>query len=119
MYRMEKVKLPHEVAKAIEKLRSMDFKITNRDIITAFCNHIHDGYPALVDYAESNFNDLLLALVNGYDVEDSPEDKVIVLYNRFFNSGANEKDEAYASGAIAGIKLTLEALGKNIKGVNS
>lgn len=110
---MDKVKLPKQVAESIEKLRSHDFEVTNHDIIYAFAASKSNEYPALVEFASNdrNFDTLLKALVNGYEVEQTPEDKV----REFYQDRLNAEDHSQ----VNGILFTLNAFGKKIEGVNS
>lgn len=120
---MEKVKIPREVADAIEKLRSMDFKITNWDIVYAFAASKSDEYPALIEFANNNFDTFLKAIVNGYEVEQTPEDKV-----RYYIEALNKETDMIvhgtapywiAKGHHQGVMAVVEILGLNIGGVNS
>ena len=108
----EKVKLPHDVAKAIETLRGRDFIITNHDIIYAFAASKSDEYPALIEYASEHFDDLLKALVNGYEVEETPEEKVKKLFEKYIPG--TDKNYGYRLGVCA----CLNALDIKIEGIN-
>ncbi|ARV43483.1 hypothetical protein BCV50_00035 [Bacillus subtilis] len=68
---------------------------------------------------------LAAALVNGYEVEKTPEEKV----REYFEGVRNSRDERYLAGdiegkrfhggALIGIYNTLELLGIKIEGVNA
>ena len=110
----DKVRLPKEVAEAIETLRSHDFKVTNHDILFIFAESHNNGYPALVKFSQSNFDTLIQALVNGYEVERTPE--VIILEEYLSQLGNPDK---WCVGFQEGIKFTLDVLDKKILGVNA
>lgn len=109
-----KVKLPKNVADAIETLRSMDFKVTNWDIVYAFAVSKADEYPALIEFARNDFDTLLQALVNGYEVEISPEDKVREYYKQQNSISTDDQDTAARV-----IRNVLNFLEINIEGVNA
>jgi hypothetical protein len=75
----ELVKLPKEVAKSM-KFFLEDCQFSQYAMMRIFLNgskteHCVDG-ACLEDYAVENYEGLLKALVNGYEVELSKEDKV-------------------------------------------
>lgn len=111
----EKVKLPREVAKAIGTLRGMDFKVTNHDIIYAFAASKSDEYPALIEYASEHFDDLLKALVNGYEVEETPEEKV----RRYYEKMISHTPNSHAAQSADTVIEVLDMLDIKIKGVNA
>jgi hypothetical protein len=115
---MEKVKLPREVAEAIERLRSRDFKVTNWEIVYAFANGKSGEYPALIEFANKEFDTFLQALVNDYEVEEPPEDKVRELYD-YFGQGDERNYVNYSGKDVQNkIGIILKTLGIKIKGVD-
>lgn len=64
------------------------------------------------------------ALVNGYEVEKTPEERIKEYYEEVLRSQRESQDEAdiesaeYCSGVIDGVTATLTILGVDIKGVN-
>jgi len=77
---------------------------------------------AFGEQAEGSPDMLMTALVNGYTIEKSPEEK---LRNIFEEYRANyrctedwERDNAYAEGVLFGIEETLELLDITIEGIN-
>ncbi|MEK3975549.1 hypothetical protein [Psychrobacillus sp. FSL K6-1267] len=120
-----KVMVTKEVAEAIEELINgrNGFRLNPFGIIKHLDNVVAYGdYPKLrvlnEYYSDSNYksnrhpNVLLRALVNGYEVEKSPEEKVREYYESYGGSpGAMERK--------AGVQDTLDLLGIKIKGVNS
>lgn len=63
------------------------------------------------------------ALVNGYEVEKTPEEKVreyyATNYQRHEQSLPRSKDDFYTSGVAEGVRSTLDLLGIKIEGVNA
>jgi hypothetical protein len=118
---MGTVKLPPDVDEAIQEFRRCEE--TTADIIIAIFNGA-DSKAAftLRKFSEDagRFEDLLKALVNGYEVEQSPEDKVRELYGRYKNCDHQEKAKAeYCRGVCNGIIDTLNALNIKVEGVNT
>jgi deoxyadenosine/deoxycytidine kinase len=118
----DKVTLPREVAEAIEDLRKDHYD--NRALI----DEIYEGAtrPVLQAYAEANFDTLLNALVNGYEIEKSPEDKVREYFKqlsecwfRLFKEGdTNNLGVGYLH-RMEAVMHTLNLLGIEIPGVNA
>src|SRR5690606_42097638 len=113
----KKVTLPKEVAEAVEKLRRLDHG--NKGIIDAAYGQMTGSNSYKVQrYSEEsreNFDNLVRALYNGYDVEQTPEDKLLAYYNteqkRF-----SPKYKTYFGGVQHGIRKTLNILGITIEG---
>ncbi|SDJ62120.1 DUF1642 domain-containing protein [Paenibacillus naphthalenovorans] len=104
----EKVKLPREVAEAIERFRNIG--CDNASIIYTFASGEDKNNIDFANYAADNFDTLLQALVNGYEVEQTPEEIIKHLYDNMFSPN----QDAYRNGMID----TLNALNIKIKGVN-
>lgn len=103
---MDKVKIPKELADEIETIRKCA-RFTNKQIIAAKAREdkpFNDQYKALNDV---DFDLLVKALVNGYQVAKTPEEEVRDYYNSFtiqFNKNV--------------VRETLNRLGITIEGVN-
>jgi hypothetical protein len=125
---MTRVTLPREVAEAIETLKQQGY--TEYGIIT-----LADDRPyciseekVIFDYLHQNFAEnsvkLMSALVNGYEIEKSPEEKVREYYNKsretlgFYMNDATY-NEGYYDGVLDGIKTTLDLLEIKVPGVNA
>lgn len=121
---MERVKLPREVAEAIEHCRNDDF--SNRLIIRLALDE--RGNTPLRDllyyFADTQFDTLVSALYNGYEVEQTPEEKV----REMFVDAVNEEEkregqETALAGWWEGRRMaiidTVNALGIKIEGVNA
>lgn len=118
-----KVKVSKEVAEAIDDVRSVnytDFEII-RDIVedkgkTAYGTKM----PVLIKFAKystENQQTLILALVNGYEIEQTPAAKVAEQYrnlSELFKKFGYERDLA----AMQGIEFVAEAYGLKIEGVD-
>lgn len=113
---MEKVKLPQEVAKAIESYSEWGKETLFQEIVGL--NRIHPEtkqVELLNDYfIKTGWLFLAEALVNGYEVEQTPEEKVREYYRSQFDEAT-----AYARGVCLGIKETLDLFNIKIPGVNT
>lgn len=109
----EKVKLPFEIANSIENLRKSN--ISNEDIIYKFAWETDNGFPDLVAYAAYDFDALLLALVNGYEVEETPEDKL----RHYYNELQHQMPNSHAAQSADTVIVVLNILGIKIEGVNA
>lgn len=127
----EKVTLPREVAEAIEKARSKSWAEADLMDITNFIDESYqpsDGpYRPIGEYIsdvylEENLPKYMSALVNGYNVEKSPEEKLRNIFEEYranYRSTEDwERDNAYAEGVLFGIEETLELLDITIEGIN-
>ncbi|MED0704897.1 hypothetical protein [Aneurinibacillus aneurinilyticus] len=115
---MDKVKLPKEVAQAIETLENAE--ITTFGIICSLAHerwghseHVSDAHKVLRRFSFGNSGgntDIILkALVNGYELELTPEEKVYEYYHEH-TENSDEK---------VGVCRTLNLLGIKIEGVNA
>jgi len=120
----EKVKLPKDVAESIEWFRK-EFAGYEWTIMSAILrydanNPVSEQEETLRDFirkSESNFTVIMKALVNGYEIEKSPDDLIHDLFYRT-KSVFGEFDDiktAYQKG----IRDTLYALKMTIPGVNT
>ena len=69
----EKVKVSREVAKAIEELRSRGYQ--NAEIIANWWMEQDDGLGGVINANIFDGDILLTALVTGYEIEKTPEEK--------------------------------------------
>jgi DNA-binding Lrp family transcriptional regulator len=122
-----RVTLPREVAEAIEKLRENG--VRNFAIIHSALklSEASAEEKVISDWVTENFQDnldaLIIALVNGYEIEKSPEDKVREYYEEmrevFKSTIDGSYDEEYLRGIIHGVVKTLNLLDIKIPGVNA
>lgn len=126
MTNAKKVKVSKEVAEAIKDVRSVgytDFQII-QDIVeyegkTAYGTKM----PVLIRFAKystENQQTLILALVNGYEVEQTPSEQVAFHYetNRLFSNITLDYERGVARGVMKGIEFVVEAYGLKIEGVD-
>ena len=118
--------IPKEVAGAIENLRKEEM---NNYAIMACAQHANSDEDLLVikDWAfeceayGGNTDKLMRALVNGYEIEKTPEEKVQEYYLSVKGLAERSKDtntKAEHESELLGIKTTLDKLGIVIEGVN-
>lgn len=120
---MNKVTIPREVAEAIEELRNVG--MSNWAIIAIANDPSEIDEKCLGEYSTtlSRFKDrdkLLGALVNGYEIEQTPEARL----RDIFIDAANERlsagsDGEYYVGMMDGIRTALNTLGIKIVGINA
>lgn len=134
----KKVTLPRDVAEAIEKLREYGWEQANLLNAGEFINidrptlaeigGEHIGFPIaewLSNDFHANYPNYVSALVNGYTIEQSPEEKLREYYDNLVNRANEIIAEGRAVGAIlpsaerVGIERTLDMLGIQIEGINA
>ena len=109
----EKVKVSKEVAEAIEReKRKLNGYNDNQLFSTLFENKINRRVPELIGIGSIEFAKMLL---NGYEVEQTPEEKILAEYNwrKPFNCGIEGR--IYREG----MKFVLNAYNIQIQGVNA
>ncbi|MGC4375744.1 DUF1642 domain-containing protein [Fictibacillus sp. Mic-4] len=126
-----KVILPRDVAEAIEKLRKSGWDDATLLDRTEFFTGIidddsplifqidrsHSGYTIadfLSDDFEKNMPIYARAILNGYEIEKSPEELLREYYEELVETGS-----AYAYSESYGIVHTLNILGIKIPGINA
>lgn len=92
----EKVKLKREVAEAIETLRTPSNGFSNYAIIGMMNDHRESMKEIVVinnhmGQGKMHPDDLIAALVNGYEVEETPEEKVRRYYENHAEKVGNGK----------------------------
>lgn len=136
---MSKVLLPKEVAEAVEHvwgevISSRGPKdsiklmwLTNWRTLDI---HFPEQEPILSEYFRKNPVNYVEALVNGYEVEETPEDKLLAKYKEVMNRWQNAvridfhsyeeylQHRFYYRGLRDGIQDTLEILGIEIEGID-
>lgn len=129
----EKIILPKKVAGAIEVLRTKFHYDLYQLIGVAHDIHEPDDYEdedevhsiaTIEEYSQGNYDTIISAIVIGYEVENSPEEKVREYYASVirFKGRAEENGNQYRVGEIrgelGGIETTLNLLGIEIEGVS-
>jgi hypothetical protein len=123
----EKVPLPKEVAEAIGSVKEF---YTNAEIIGTIvtdrgCTAYGSQIPTLIEYsrkAEGNLDALMSALVNGYEIEKTPEEKVCEFFDYLetqYRENLLNRDASKYHLAIVTLKRVLNDLGIKIAGVNA
>jgi hypothetical protein len=115
---MDKVKLPLVVAEALNEFLADGH--SHQIIMTAVIaigagpsSHLDETLVLKRYSAEGGFTNIMQALVNGYEVEQTPEDEVLEMYARLDFSYEPEKSIGKA------IVRTLDILNIKIEGVNA
>lgn len=119
--KLTKPTLPRDVAEAIEKYLKEYGKQT---LLYTFCNPKHIGWSHQYDaFNKISLNDLMSALVNGYTIAQSPEEKLREYYFEL-KSKLNKYvfgSDTYMSyrNEMIGIEKALSILGIQIEGINA
>ena len=111
---MEKVKLPKLAAEAIELMRAKG--APNNEIIERHFNKDHIPVKGYKSVASLSTHTLIRALYFGFEIEQTPEDKVRELFKNpgELYEGIGELSTSYRNAIID----TLNTLGITIPGVN-
>lgn len=116
-----KVKLPKEVAKAVEHVK--ESQSDREQIIKFHCSDfVWTGLCEPLNHTK--LDTLIRALYIGYEVEETPEEKVRELYEnakiaeKKCRERADGMEVNFYQGKMEGMKQTLDAYGYKIKGVN-
>jgi hypothetical protein len=110
----EKIKVPKGVAEAIDIFVQLaDSKHQ------AFTDILSLGYETIgseiiLRHFDSDYDELMEALICGYQGEETPEEKISKYYNYLYFSGQDE----YTQGTLDGVLETLNLLEIKIRGVN-
>ena len=96
------------------------FLIDHANVLTEVDDPWADMFSCLNDL---DIMTIAAALINGYEVEKTPEEKVreyyAANYQRHEQSMPRSKDDFYTSGVAEGVRNTLDCLGIKIEGVNA
>lgn len=121
---MEKVTVPKEVAEAIEGLRDQGTTISNIFRMVEHGVFVEEVHP-ITKHFRNDLDELMRALVIGYQVEQTPEEKLREYYDnikRLSEKAHAEADHDYESEMLSemlGIKTTVDILGISIEGINA
>jgi hypothetical protein len=117
---MDKVVLKKDVAEAIERwLRMND---GNKDMLLRFHADKGDWEFGFQAFNTIDLMTMASALINGYEVEKSPEDKVRERFDYCYKQWQTAGDAPYRRyyhGKVVGVQQTLDLLGIKITGVNA
>jgi predicted transcriptional regulator len=110
-----KVTLPYKVAKAIKNIK--DRRDGERTLFNypAIANHAvknedYNDINVYINQNEENFKNYYNALLNGFEIEKTPHEKVKERYMHYLNNNLHVSANA--------IKETLDLLGIHIEEVN-
>ena len=109
------VKVPKQVAAAIAYF--VDLADTKTEALTDILSMGYEGgrSETILRHFDGNHDELMQALICGYEVELSPEDNVQAYYVNLQSYSYNEYNQGIADGVID----TLNLLGIEIAGVNA
>ncbi|QOS98950.1 hypothetical protein JNUCC42_21520 [Brevibacterium sp. JNUCC-42] len=128
---MEKVKLPKEIGSAIEELRKTGW--SEECIVNAieFIDFEHKpirptGAPSTIaNWLSEDIKRLLIlasAVVNGYELEHTPEEKLSDIYKKYENYALQAWNPVVMERnhlICQGIKIAVDELGFKIEGINA
>ncbi|WP_056683702.1 hypothetical protein [Cytobacillus solani] len=116
----KKVTLPREVAEAIEMYLG---EFGKKTLLYTFCNPKTFGWtPKYSAFHKLDLDTLMSALVNGYEIEKSPEEKVREYLNETERCRVNADTSSHYQffrGRTEGVIVTLNLLGIQIEGINA
>lgn len=119
---MEKVKLPKNIIDCIRKARKdndSNFAIISKTKGALVTPYLLDLNEYFFSGKNSTPDIFLEALVNGYVVEETPEEKLIKVYKQYLQSTSiGSLDARLFASKAAGIRETLNILGIEIEGIN-
>ncbi|MEI2356118.1 hypothetical protein [Mesobacillus zeae] len=116
-----KITVPAEVAEALGLYVGATKSKTEAFMSIRNDGDIYKQSSVIRSYFKSNIDGILEALVNGYTVEQTPEEKVREYWSKLMSDRYNVNDEHHLdklSAEIHGIIKTLNLLGIKIEGVN-
>lgn len=122
---MSKPIIPREVAEAIESLRKSG--ATNEQILhsafAANCGTVttREQYE-IFRYRVNNFETFVRAVIDGYEVDETPEDMIRKRYEgtKYLRCLTVDPSDASNHDAyMAGMRFVLDTLGIKIEGVNA
>lgn len=113
-----KVRLPREVGNSIKRIRE-NYKSGCEYDLEFLSKERYSGMDEITEFVYESRENMILyyqALVNGYEIEETPEEKIQEMFKKPgpFNDGIGEMSTAYRNG----IRDTLDTLNITIKGVN-
>ncbi|GAB7057398.1 hypothetical protein JCM16163A_41470 [Paenibacillus sp. YK5] len=122
----EKVKLPRKVAEALERTKSKHYTWNNHDLCyivlnpSGFSQYKQDADIYLLNkWSHTNELKFAITLLNGYEVEQTPEEKVREYYELNKPDEYMNQNQFNIQAAVReGVLNTLNLLNIKIKGVN-
>ncbi|MHC8516833.1 DUF1642 domain-containing protein [Sporosarcina sp. ITBMC105] len=117
---IEKVVVPREVAEAVETLRKRgytDYSVLD-DVISTHGTRNGNVIKAWLYDTKTEMDVLMRALVVGYTVEKTSEEKVRDYYKRIKDEYDSDR-LSFDLGILTGVSRTLDILDIKIEGVNA
>jgi hypothetical protein len=116
-----KITVPKEVADAIAYF--VDLADTKTEAFTDILSMGYEGTHSeiILCYFAGNNDELMEALICGYEVEASPEDNLRKYYEeaQYKRLSGAYTQTSYGRGVTDGIERTLEYLGMKVEGINA
>ncbi|WP_176222081.1 DUF1642 domain-containing protein [Tuberibacillus sp. Marseille-P3662] len=114
---IEKVVLPKYVADAIKELQK--YHDNQKIVYLAFkAGSLAKNIQIIANFAADNFDEFLNALVNGYEVEQTPEERIKQKFDHAYNIYLYNINPA-GWGFCEGVKTVLNEYGTKIPGINA
>ena len=107
---MEKVKLNSKQATALEYVLS---KYTGKEIILTHASNPNGWLERASGINSLDFDTLVKAIYYGYEIEQTPEEKLEELYDKYENyflMSTSQTQRSYYQGICHGIKIARENL---------
>lgn len=117
---MEKIKVSRKVADALDYLLATELYKENRSKILKAQVHNEDAWHCSTPAEGLNGVDIMTlatALVNGYEADMTPEERLEALYSKH-EKQVSTSFNSYSRGITDGILHTLATLDIKVKGVN-
>ncbi|MCY7910944.1 DUF1642 domain-containing protein [Bacillus inaquosorum] len=111
-----------EQAEAIDSLRNGKAAWDDEDFLYAYTSADYSTSPEFQPIASMDLLTLAAALVNGYEVEKTPEEKVREYHRSLvcdMDRALSYEEEGNYRSAIEAVEETLNLLGIKIEGVNA
>ncbi|MGF2820231.1 hypothetical protein ACQUF8_14755 [Bacillus subtilis] len=108
-----------EQAEAIDSLRNGKAAWDDEDFLYAYTSADYSTSPEFQPIASMDIMTLAAALVNGYEVEKTPEEKVRELYNQHRHEAAcsfTDEGTNLSLGKAFGIKEASKVFGVDVEG---
>lgn len=122
----EKVKVGKEVADCIDWFRTENGVEWENNVLLSLAQSELDGhtFPKIEPLLQYSTFEVAQMLINGYEVEKSPEEQLSAIYNdekaKLYVTQIMQDPAKYANhkSFMRGVETTLEVLGIKIEGIN-
>jgi hypothetical protein len=118
-----KIILPKDIAKEVEEIRLRLAINADHYLLSLAFRFVHGnfGHP-IFEFAKENFDLYVRAIVNGYEVETTPEESLREYYDELYRVASNDdpcRRQYKAECQADAVLKTLDILGIKIEGVNA